>query len=123
MADNDTQWLTVEQVATMLGVSTRQAHRYGEGPSARLRTKRAGRRILFNRADVEALAVELGIAHQPPPAPKPPRVEIVQQQTQNELLGYLRERDEELRHYQAKLESLLVELGRLQAEVGQRLLP
>ncbi len=54
----DAEYLAVEQVATLLAVSTRHAHRACQ--KAGVRSSRAGRRTLYNRLDVERLAVELG---------------------------------------------------------------
>lgn len=60
-------YIPVEQVAERLKVSSRQASRYG----AKVRTQRAGRRILYHRDDVEQLADELGAEHRiPPPQPR-----------------------------------------------------
>jgi hypothetical protein len=114
MTTNDnTEWLTVEQVASLLGTSTRQAHRYAEGESARIRTRRAGRRILFYRPDVENLAEALGIARREPPAPPPTRPQVVVQQ-HAELLAYIRDLQEQIQqaaaregYYKAQLESRL----------------
>jgi len=53
------EYITVEDAAAILQTKTRQAHRYGEGPNARIRTRKAGRRKLFHRGDVEQLARDL----------------------------------------------------------------
>ena len=54
----DADYLPVERVAQLLAVSTRHAHRACQ--KAGVRSSRAGRRTLYNRLDVEGLAVELG---------------------------------------------------------------
>ncbi len=54
----DTEYIAVEQVAQLLAVSTRHAHRACQ--KAGVRSSRAGRRTLYHRLDVERLAVELG---------------------------------------------------------------
>jgi len=54
----DTEYIAVEQVAQLLAVSTRHAHRACQ--KASVRSSRAGKRTLYNRLDVERLAVELG---------------------------------------------------------------
>jgi excisionase family DNA binding protein len=69
----DDVYITVEEAAAILDLSTRQVHRYGSGESARLRTRRAGRRRLFHRGDVESLAADLAVARHP--LPPPPRKE------------------------------------------------
>ena len=64
--DEIDEYIPVEEVAARLKVSVRQASRYGN----RVRTQRAGRRILYHREDVEQLADELGAEYRidPPPA-------------------------------------------------------
>jgi excisionase family DNA binding protein len=99
--------LTVEQVAARLNLSIRSAHRYAE--SKRLRTRRAGRRVLFHAGDVEALARDLDIAASAPPAPQP-KQELV---PAGQLLDYLKERDRHLAEAQARHEQALLEIGRL----------
>jgi excisionase family DNA binding protein len=62
----DERYITVEEAAALLQVSTRQVHRYGGGEHPRLRTRKTGRRILFHRDDVETLARELSSTFQVP---------------------------------------------------------
>ena len=81
---DDTQYITVEDAADILQVTPRQAHRYGGGDHPRIRTRKAGRRILYHRGDVEALAVDLGVefrSRSKPPAP--------QALAASELLAYI----------------------------------
>ncbi|MEN9934323.1 MAG: Helix-turn-helix domain [Chloroflexota bacterium] len=52
-------WLTTAQAAQALNLSQRQVTRYCE--AGRLRTRKAGRRILVSAADVAALADELAV--------------------------------------------------------------
>jgi hypothetical protein len=54
----DAEYIAVERVAQLLAVSTRHAHRACQ--KAGVRSSKAGRRTLYNRLDVERLAVELG---------------------------------------------------------------
>jgi hypothetical protein len=54
----DADYIAVERVAQLLAVSTRHAHRACH--KAGVRSSRAGRRTVYNRLDVERLAVELG---------------------------------------------------------------
>jgi sugar phosphate isomerase/epimerase len=54
----DAEYLPVERVAQLLAVSTRHAHRACH--KAGVRSSKAGKRTLYNRLDVERLAVELG---------------------------------------------------------------
>jgi len=57
----DAEYLAVEQVAQLLAVSTRHAHRACH--KAGVRSSKAGKRTLYHRLDVERLAVELGAAY------------------------------------------------------------
>jgi hypothetical protein len=57
----DADYLAVEQVAQLLAVSTRHAHRACH--KGGVRSSRAGRRTVYHRLDVERLAVELGAAY------------------------------------------------------------
>jgi hypothetical protein len=54
----DADYIVVEQVANLLAVSTRHAHRACH--KAGVRSSKAGKRTLYHRLDVERLAVELG---------------------------------------------------------------
>jgi predicted DNA-binding transcriptional regulator AlpA len=70
MSDEDEdRYITVEEAAQILGLSTRQANRYGQGEAPRLRTRKAGRRLLYHRNDVLSLAKDLDVARTPPPPP------------------------------------------------------
>ncbi len=105
----DEQYITVEDAAEILQVTTRQAHRYGEGEHSRLRTRRAGRRVMFHKGDVEALAAELGVLDQPRPGrPKPDPTSITA------ILDYLRERDAKMEAVQQQLQQAMHEIGWLQ---------
>jgi hypothetical protein len=74
MSDDAAAYITVEEAAALLELSTRQVSRYGKGEGARLRTRRAGKRILYHRGDVESLARDLQVARTPPPLrPTPPQ--------------------------------------------------
>ncbi len=66
----DADYIAVEQVANLLAVSTRHAHR--ACPKAGVRSSRAGRRTLYHRLDVERLAVELGAEYRTVETPGPP---------------------------------------------------
>jgi len=117
MQDNEA-YISVEEAADLLRVSTRQAHRYGEQEhGGRLRTRKAGRRTLFHRGDVEALATELGVEYKPPERTK---TELV---PASDMLHYLRERDQQLSDVQQQLNRAMLEVGRLQGQLEQHLLP
>ena len=110
-------WITVEDAAERLQVSTRQAHRYGQPPLSRIRTRKAGRRMLFHLGDVEELAAELNVEAKPAPRPKTELVPV------GEMLTYIRERDQQLSETQERLNRAMLEVGRLQGQLEQRLLP
>lgn len=111
-------YISVEEAADLLRVSTRQAHRYGEQEhGGRLRTRKAGRRTLFHKGDVEALAIELGVEYKPPERSK---TELV---PAGDMLQYIRERDQQLSDVQGQLNRAMLEVGRLQGQLEQRLLP
>ncbi len=61
----DETWLSVSDAAAILRLSQRQVHRYGV--AGRIKTRRAGARIVYLAADVAALADEMQVAHRPPP--------------------------------------------------------
>lgn len=112
---SDNEYMTVEEASTILGVVPRQVNRYGT--TGRIRTRRAGRRVLYFREDVLELAEELGAAHRPAPAPRPEIMPV------GEMLNYLRDRDRQLEGQQQQISMLLAKLAEAQAELGRRLLP
>jgi hypothetical protein len=61
MNDEYEDYITVEEVADILGVTIRQANKYGAGPEPKINTKRAGKRIMYLRADVDRIARERNI--------------------------------------------------------------
>ncbi len=105
----DEPYIPVEEAADILQVTTRQAHRYGEGDQPRVRTRRAGRRVMFHKDDVEALAAELGVLDQPRPGR--PRSDLI---SATVMFDYIRERDVKLDALQQQLQQAMHEIGRLQ---------
>ncbi len=111
MTDNDEEWLTVEQVAQHLRVSVRHASRYGE----RVRTKKAGKRILYHRGDIEALGVELGVDNKPL-VPLP-----IEMLPAGEMLSTIERHQAQLFAMAQQLADVNRELGRLQGVIeGQQ---
>jgi excisionase family DNA binding protein len=92
-----------QEAAKLLKVGPRMVYRYGE--DGKLRTIRAGRRILFNRVDVLALADETAVESKPEPQSTALRAD--------DMLGLVREQ-------QQKLEAAALELGDLRARLEQR---
>ncbi|MDP9316251.1 MAG: helix-turn-helix domain-containing protein, partial [Chloroflexota bacterium] len=59
MTNEIREWMTVEEAAHVLQLGPRMVNRYGLPPYNKLRTMRKGRRVLYHRDDVHALAEEL----------------------------------------------------------------
>ncbi len=116
------EWLTVEEAADRLQVSIRQANRYGNrsgnGDEPELRTQKAGKRTLYLREDVEALADKLGVAYKP----RPPHESTALVQP-SELLDYVRERDQRVEQMTQQLMAASHRIGELETLLQQRLLP
>ncbi len=120
MAD---EYIPVERAAELLRVSTRHTHRACQ--KASVRTKHAGKRILYHLGDVEVLAEALGADYrttetpaQPtePDAetPTPPPAELV---PAGDLLRHIRELEDRLAHASRHIGQLEGQL-----EMQQRLL-
>ena len=115
MSNNDAEYIPVETAAEILRMTARAVNRYGN--EGRLQIRRAGRRVLYLRSDVESLAAELGVALRPSPRPRSELVPVGQ------MLDYLRERDARLDDLQQQLVAAAAEIGRLQQTIEhQRLL-
>ena len=105
MSRNDEEFITVEEVAAILRIGVRQASRYGE----RVTTKRAGKRILYNREQILEIAEEIGAFNKvslPVPAEMVPVGEML----------------ETFERQQERIQQLALEVGRLQGllEAAQR---
>jgi excisionase family DNA binding protein len=105
------EWITAQEAAPILRVGVRQVHRYAE--QGQLVTRRAGRRVLFDRTSIDALAQTLAVDVKPETA-QTARQDIVQP---SELLNYLRERDQQLENARRDLAQAMLEIGRLQARL------
>ena len=100
MAEHN-EYIPVEEAAILLRLSPRMVNNYGKPPYSRIKTKRAGRRILYSKPDVLALAEQLGADNQPPEPHKTQLVPI------GEMLEYLNQT-------QKQLNQAMLEVGRLQ---------
>ena len=113
----DDEYIPVEEVAAMLGVKIRQAARYGE----RVRTKMVGRRMIYHRGDVQAIADERAAQQAAATRGEPykahvssqPRADIV---PASELLNMVSD-------LQNKLLVMSHRVGELEGQLQQRLLP
>jgi len=116
--DDENQWLRGEDAAARLGISERSIQRYaGEGPGKiRVRKYQGSNRNWYYLSDVERLAEEMGVAR-PPAVPRPPKQEML---PAGELLGFLRQRDEQLAEAQRALQAAALELGQARAEIARR---
>ncbi len=77
------EYIGAEDAAHILRVSSRMVYRYAEGDRPKIRSQKAGRRVLFNHADVLAYAEEISAANKPAPTTDIIRAE--------EAMGLLRE--------------------------------
>jgi hypothetical protein len=103
MSNDQENWITVTEAAAILRMTARQVNRYGN--LGRLRTRRAGRRILYLAADVATLADELRVDIRPEPTTSlavPLR----------ELLQHLQARDRQLEDAQQRVEEALARIER-----------
>ncbi len=109
----------MEQAALVLGVKTRQAHRYAESEQQRIRTKHIPphNRKLFHRGDVEALAQERRSA---PATVQRPKADLV---PVGDMLDYIRERDRQVQELQRQLQEAAAQIGYLRGQLEQRMLP
>jgi hypothetical protein len=108
----DAEYIAVEQVANLLAVSTRHAHRACQ--KAGVRSSKAGKRTLYNRLDVERLAVELGAEYRTVETSPAPAVaaETAVAEPSTALVPY-----DALRRQLADVESLLQQHKREMAEL------
>lgn len=101
------EYIPVEEAAALLRLSSRMVNNYGKPPYARIRTKRAGRRILYSKPDVLTLAEELGTNDRPT---EPQKIQLV---PISEMLEYLNQT-------QKQLNQAMLEVGRLQGALEQQ---
>jgi chromosome segregation ATPase len=104
MTDGDKEvYITAEQAATRLKLSPRQTVRYAD----RITTRKAGRRLLFNAAEVDQLAEQLNIVDRPAPMPRAELVPV------SEMLTHQRQQEQEIAR-------LSYQIGRLEATITER---
>ena len=109
-------YIPVEDGAALLGLKLRKVQRYVE--QGQIRTKQVGLQTLVHQGDVEALAAERRPAK--PTTPTPPQAGLV---PVDELLTYMRERDQQLEELQRQLREALAQNGYLRGQLDQRALP
>ncbi len=104
----DGEYIGAQDAARILKVSARMVYRYAEGADAKIRSLRAGRRILFNRNDVLAYATEIDAANKPEV-----QTSII---PADEMLALVRDQ-------QNQIAQMARTIGYLEAQLEQRLLP
>jgi len=114
MEESQPDFITVEEVATILGVTPRQAARY----QSKVRTQKAGSRVLYHKGDIEEQAARKGRAkdatrHFMKPS-KPELVPI------SEMLEYLRERDADNKQLQQQLLQAAHRIGELEERLAHQ---
>lgn len=112
MTDRD--WLTAAEAAKLLKMGDRQVHRYGV--AGKIQTRKSGRRILYQRDSILALADELQVDIRPQA--------ISRQDATDQLISYIRdrrERDSELLDIQGRIEQNQERIERNQDHIAQRL--
>jgi hypothetical protein len=117
MSSDGENWLTAAEAARILHMSDRQVNRYGA--EGKIRTRRAGRRVLYLASDVGMLADELRVDIRPAPqrssALLPP-----------ELVRHLQEQADLMRQQgetQASIDRRLAEIERQLQTLPRMVLP
>jgi chromosome segregation ATPase len=105
----DDEYIPIEAAAEILRRQWRQTHRYAE--QGRIRTKRAGRRVMFLKQDVEALARELNVELSPRPKP------LAQLLPASDLLELVIHKDDEIRSLREEISMLQRRLGQMEGEI------
>ncbi len=104
----DDEYIDATAAGAILGVSPRQAMRYGAGEDAPVRTSRDGRRVRFHAGDVRDLAQELEARKHAPPRPRAELMPI------GEVFNYLRERDARIKELEEQLSVAHRRIGQLE---------
>ncbi len=102
-------YILVDEARSILRVTARQVQRHAA--SGRVRSRRVGRRLEVHRADVEALADELGADERPAPIHEG---ELLAES--GAMLDYLREKDQQIMVLSRRV-------GELEGQARGRLLP
>ena len=117
MTNNDQQWLTAGEAARILHLSERQVNRYGA--TGQIKTRRAGRRVLYHPGDVTRLADELRVDIRPAPQRSTAMISP-------ELARYLQEQEAAMRQQgetQVSIDRRLAEIERRLQEPARLVLP
>ncbi len=107
---HEDEYIDAAAAGAILGVSPRQAMRYGYGPQAPVRTSRLGRRVLFHAGDVQALAEHLSTQRRAPQTDRAEMVRFV------DVFDYLRERDRRIAELEDELKAAHRRIGQLEGE-------
>jgi chromosome segregation ATPase len=104
------EYIPVEEAARILQRGTRMTEKYAD--KGRIRTKPAGRRRLYLRADVEQLREELNVSDMPTPKP------LAQVLPPSELLELVDRKDDEIRSLNQEIAALRHRLGQVEGELN-----
>ncbi len=104
----DEEYISAADAGELLGVSARQAMRYGAGDDAPVRTRRDGRRVLFHAEDVQELAAQLKDRRDGPRQQRAEMVRFV------DIFDYLRERDVRIKELEEQLAIAQRYIGQLE---------
>jgi excisionase family DNA binding protein len=110
MTDNDTNYITLEDAARLLGKSQRTVYRYAE--QGRLNTHDTPAGKLFERSQVETLAAELNVT----PQPVQPVTELV---PLSDMLAALERERERTQDKERMINQLMVRISDLREEIGR----
>lgn len=121
----DSDYISGEEAAALIGVSKRTVERWANDAAKDLHVSHApGGKQLYLRVDVERLANE----HQAGEAARARAAQFTPQRPAEivpagEMLDYLRDRDSQIERLNQQLISAAAQIGSLQTQLEQRLLP
>jgi len=108
-SDEPGDYIPVDEARSILRVTARQVQRHAA--KGRVRSRRVGRRLELHRADVEALAEELGAEDRPAPIHEGELLADA-----GAMLDYLREKDQQILFLSRRV-------GELEGQSHNQLLP
>lgn len=113
--DQPAEYVTVEHAAERLRVSARMVNEYGRSDPPKLRTRKAGKRVLYHAGDVAQLAHDLNVASKPAPQ-KPLEMSVYEP---GPFLDYLREKDQRITEKDQEIRRLNDDLKQAHQDIGR----